>query len=452
MAVTIKLPDWFTAAGYKLPAKFPMSLRKDGYAKSFNNQMKWVCGCISPREAVARLHARIKAGDFDRKQPLMLKATEPDGQQVVTVKELSNLYMGWLRQRIETKKPRPFKARTYEDYRLAIQLFNDTRWTDGGGNSDRLANQPAVKLGPAQFAAYASRIPGQSPYTRDRYIAPIVAMYKWGVENDHLPHPVKMGSDMKKTSKDERRDSRANIQKEFSRDEVRKLVTAAADKPLWISMVLLGLNAGFHNADLGALPREVVELDRRVIEFRRGKKGRAYRKAPLWRETIDALRSYRRPEPGDKRFLKRPDVYGPCFEKHGDLFFLTTFAMPLSRACEERSERGTLLSANRVDAAAGEFYKLMKAADVHSVGRGLSGLRTTFRTLAEGMPVKDDDAINLIMGHTDRHISAEYVERFPEAKLYAVVDHVWRELFEGWTSELPTQVPAAAADPAAVPS
>jgi integrase len=72
-----------------------------------------------------------------------------------------------------------------------------------------------------------------------------------------------------------------------------------------------------------------------------------------------------------------------------------------------------------------EFRKLCKDAGVYQEARGFYALRHTFQTI--GDETGDYLAVKQVMGHIDGSISATYRERFPDAQLVAIVNHV-----HGW--------------------
>src|SRR5262249_2596676 len=95
----------------------------------------------------------------------------------------------------------------------------------------------------------------------------------------------------------------------FTAAEVRALVGGALvvgkDGPELVrpgvalrAMLLLAINCGLGNSDLGNLPLSALDLDRGWLDFPRPKTGIA-RRCPLWVETVSALREAlaRRPEP-----------------------------------------------------------------------------------------------------------------------------------------------------------
>jgi integrase len=140
-------------------------------------------------------------------------------------------------------------------------------------------------------------------------------------------------------------------------------------------MVLLGLNAGLSNADVGRLPRDALDLDGGWLTFPRPKTGIA-RRAALWPETVAAVRAAlaKGPDPND------PGDAGLAFiTKHGTAWDKDT-------------------RAHRVSA---EFAKLLRKVGING-GRKFYSLRHTYRTAADG--AKDQPAAGLTMGHEVAHM------------------------------------------------
>jgi len=54
-------------------------------------------------------------------------------------------------------------------------------------------------------------------------------------------------------------------------------------------MILLGINCGLGNKDVGNLPASSIDLERGWLDYPRGKTG-VTRRCPLWPETVEAIR------------------------------------------------------------------------------------------------------------------------------------------------------------------
>lgn len=140
------------------------------------------------------------------------------------------------------------------------------------------------------------------------------------------------------------------------------------------AMILLALNAGFGNTDLGELSLPTIRraLKSGWIDYERGKTG-ARRLAWLWPETIHAVERYlrHRPEPIDAA--------------HADLVFLTEFGYPFITDTKDQ-----------IAIACG---RLICRLGLVRLGRNFYSLRRTYRTIAAD--VGKEIAIDLSMGHAD---------------------------------------------------
>ena len=234
-------------------------------------------------------------------------------------------------------------------------------------------------------------------------------MFKFAWDNGLIDRPVLCGQEFKRPSKKVLRVHRAKKgAKLFTAEQIRRLLDAAS--PAMRAMILLGINGGMGNADCGYLPRTAVNLETSMIDFPRPKTGVA-RRVPLWPETVEAIRvaSAMRPDPKD--------------DEHADLMFVTKYGQPWAKETSDPT-------------VAKEFAKLLRRLQMNPrKGAGFYTLRHVFRTISD--EVKDQPAINHIMGHSPGDMASEYRERISDARLKAVTDHVRGWLFAEAASESP---------------
>ncbi|MCI0376875.1 MAG: hypothetical protein L0215_04670 [Gemmataceae bacterium] len=186
----------------------------------------------------------------------------------------------------------------------------------------------------------------------------------------------------------------------FSRKEILALLAAAGTQVK--AMILLGINAGFGNADCGNLPLSAVNLDAGWIDFPRPKTG-INRRCALWPETVQAIR---------EAIAMRTE---PKTAKHSSLLFTTSHGGSWSKETSDNP-------------VAKEMAKLLKSLRINGrKGLGFYTLRHTFRTVADES--KDQPAVDFIMGHEVPHMSAVYRETISDARLKAVADQVRNWLF-----------------------
>ncbi len=220
-------------------------------------------------------------------------------------------------------------------------------------------------------------------------------MLNFAFNNGLIERPIQFG-EFKRPKKVAFRRLRAKIGSRMIEPPDLKRILDSADVQLR-AMILLGLNAGFGNADCGTLPIGAVDLKKGWIEFPRPKTG-VERRVPLWQETIlaikEVLESRKTPNDGVQH----------------DLLFVTKFGASWHVDDKPRS------------AISAEFRKLIVKLKLYQRGRSFYTLRHIFQTVAE--ETGDETATKRIMGHADGSMSDHYRERFPDARLLRVVQHV----------------------------
>ncbi len=250
------------------------------------------------------------------------------------------------------------------------------------------------------------------PYRLADAVQKTRTIFKWAYESGLMDRPVRFGPNFKKPSQAVMRKHRSNSEdKLFSAEEIRTLYDAAL--PQLKAMILLGINCGFGNSDCAALPQKALDLDGGWVRFDRPKTGIA-RRAPLWPETVVAIRA---------ALAIRPAPENP---RDKGLVFLTRFGNPWVRVRDDGKQAA-------INSVTLEFGKLLKKCDMNRGGVGFYSLRHSFRTVADA--VRDQTAIRLIMGHTDASIDARYVERIDDDRLQTVVECVRTWLGLPWVEK-----------------
>ena len=243
-------------------------------------------------------------------------------------------------------------------------------------------------------SALAKRF-GPVRLTRD--IKQVRMIFRYCYEAGHLDAPLRFGPHFKPPKERELRLNRENSElKLFSAAELTTLIHIAP-MPLR-AMVLLSLNAGFGNHDVGLLRFNDLSLKQGWHNMRRPKTGIS-RRAKLWPDTVDAITEsiHRRPETND------PDV--------DDLVFLTKYRLSWYKE-------------TRANPLAREFRKLLDKCKLYRLGRTFYALRHTFETIAGES--RDQVAVDHIMGHVPGVMSARYRERISDERLEAVSEFVYK--------------------------
>ena len=225
-------------------------------------------------------------------------------------------------------------------------------------------------------------------------------IFRHGYEAGLIDKPVRYGPDFKRPSRKVLRKARAaKGPRMFEAADLRKMVAAAGVQLK--AMILLGVNCGHGNADVGTLPLSALDLDGGWANHPRPKTG-VGRRAALWPETVKAVRA---------ALAKRP---APKGDAHAGLVFVTKYG-------------GTWAKSDADNPVSKEVSKLLKALGLKRDGLNFYALRHTFETV--GGETRDQAAVDHVMGHAREDMAGVYRERIGDDRLKAVGDHVHDWLF-----------------------
>src|SRR5262249_12525389 len=207
----------------------------------------------------------------------------------LTVKDLANAFLNSKQRLVDAGELSP---RTWACYKEAcdavVAAFGTARLVAdlAAGGFARLRSQLAGRYGPHGLGVR---------------IQCARSAFKFAFESGLTATPTRFGPGFKRPSKKTLRLHRARQgAKLFTAAGGRALgggaLVVGADGPELVragpqlrAMVLLGINCGLGNHDCGALPIAALDLDRGWLDYPRPKTGLA-RRAPLWSETVAALR------------------------------------------------------------------------------------------------------------------------------------------------------------------
>lgn len=257
-------------------------------------------------------------------------------------------------------------------------------------------------IGPDDFESFRAEIAkNRSKTTLGNIINRIRSVFNWAFDNNLIDRPVKFGTSFDKPSRRHvKHEANERGERLFEPEQILDLVDAAS--PPMRAIILLGINTGIGNLDVGQMRFKHVELSTGWMDYPRLKTANA-RRAKLWPETLRAIRDYLDGRPEESKL-----------DEHQDVIFLTRYRMPWSTP------------KNSADPISREFKKLVTALELPS-GLSYYRLRHTFRTVADGS--LDQPAINLCMGHSDRSMGDHYRHRISNERLEAVASHVHGWLF-----------------------
>lgn len=242
------------------------------------------------------------------------------------------------------------------------------------------------------------------------------SLFKYAYDAEPIDRPIRFGPGFKRPGKKTLRKARKeNGARMFESTDLLQIIHKA--KVQLKAIILLGINCGFGNADVGRLPLSALDLQHGRVDYPRPKTG-IDRRCPFWPETVEALRKAiaKRPKP------KNPDDAGLVFiTKHGGRWSKEA-VLP-----EELTEE-TKIGVD--DPISNAFKKVLVALKIERRRRGFYALRHTFETIAGDS--RDQVAVDFIMGHSpdSGDMSAVYRERVSDERLRAVADHVHAWLFK----------------------
>jgi len=186
-------------------------------------------------------------------------------------------------------------------------------------------------------------------------------------------------------------------------------------------MMLLGVNCGFGNADCARLNMEHLDLSAAWAVFPLPKT-EVDRRAPLWPETIAAIKA---------AMADRPEPAKPEYANH---VFLTR----QGNTWESKNPKGG------DSPVSDEFAKLKDGLGIERRGAGFYSMRHVTETVGKTLFPPDQEALDYILGHGEAadDMGAVYNELAPDDKrLKRVSDHIRGWLF---SDSIQSRQPSAA--------
>jgi integrase len=358
---------------------FPLTPRGDGrWCKRIRGKLFYFKGTAD--EALAEW-LRVKDDLLAGRTP------RPSGDGF-TLRALCNHFLTSKQTLLDSRE---ITARTFEDYHATCERlgkqFGFTRLVDdlGPADFDKLRAEIAKVWGPVRLGNEIQR-------TR--------TVFKYGFDAGLMDKPVRFGPTFKRPSKKVLRIERAKKgARMFEAADIRKLLDVASVQ--FKAMILLGINCGFGNSDVGHLPLSAIDSAGGWINFPRPKTG-INRKCKLWQETVAALATAieLRPKAKDKA--------------NDGLAFITKYGLSWAK-----STRDIPITK--------ELRKLLDEHKLYRPGLGFYALRHTFETI--GGETADQVAVDHVMGHARDDMASTYRERISDERLQAVAEHVRQWLF-----------------------
>jgi integrase len=381
----------------KKPAKphpqFPLFPHATGrWAKKIRQKLHYfgkVADDPDGTKALDRLHRELPyLKDGRVPPPANISADAP------TVRDLVNSFLTHKTEQLDTGEVSP---RTFDDYHSAGRLVIDAFGPD----------RPLDDLRPDDFRLLRRQLAkGVGLVTLKNRVRRIRSIIKFALDAGVVKTAIETGVAFRIPSADAlEREKAKNGGRMVEAEELRKIIEEA--DPVMKAAVLLAINAGYGNTDIANLTTDHLDLESGWSRFPRPKTG-APRKAPLWPETVEAVRKALdiRPRPKDASDSK--------------LVFLTTHGQRWVRVQER--EPGKWIQSDSLQTM---FRILLRKLNLYRPGLSFYSIRHAFLTIAEES--RDFPAVKMIMGHRDSSMSGHYRERISDARLRAVVETV-----RGW--------------------
>ncbi|HEV2968397.1 MAG TPA: hypothetical protein VGY55_00320 [Pirellulales bacterium] len=329
----------------------------------------------------------------------------------LTVGELVNRYLTVKRRLVDNGE---LSARHWADMRtigaMLVQKFDRQR--------------PVADLAADDFAELrADLAAGRGLVTLANQIERVRIIFRWAYDAGLLASPLRFGPDFRPPSNAIlRREKQKRGAKLFEAAELRKIIDAA-QQPLK-AMILLGVNAGLGNADVGRLHERHLDLQTGWLDYPRPKTA-VGRRAWLWPETVAAIKEAiaDRPEPKDKAEA------GLVFLRADGGSWYVELELPAPKAGangdEHHDEKTKLPSTSNPVSYA--MRRLMRSLGLQRPGLGFYTLRHVFLTIGEES--RDHIAVAHVMGHVVPGMGTAYRETVSDERLRAVCEHVRAWLF-----------------------
>lgn len=356
---------------------FPHATRR--WAKKIRGRMHYFGPWDDPDGALQKY--------LDQKDALHRGLTPADTREGLTVFLLCGKFLTTKKRMMEAGE---LSVHSYRDYtkvcKRLIKMFGKARLVVDLRPDDfeRLRTKLAKTYGPVRLGNEINR-------TR--------IVFNYGLKSGLIDKPMVYGEGFRRpTKKTLRKHRQEQGPKMFQADEIRRMLDAAK-QPLK-AMILLGVNCGFGNSDVGTLPLDAVNLDTAWLNYARPKTG-IDRRCPLWSETVAALKEW---------LVMRPD---PKNMEHAGLVFITAKGDGWAKATSDNP-------------VSKETRKLLDRIGVNG-HRSFYCLRHTLQTI--GDEARDFLAVRHIMGHVGADIADAYREKVSDDRLRAVAEHVRSWLF-----------------------
>jgi integrase len=180
-------------------------------------------------------------------------------------------------------------------------------WKDYKATCDRIIahlgkTRAAADLRAEDFEEYRAKVAKNwGLVATSNEVNRVRVVFKYAYDSDLLSRPLKFGPQFKRVPKKASKKHKAKHVAEHGKKlleaaDIRSLIDEAS--PPMKAMILLAINTGMGNSDVGHLPLSAINLTSGWLDYPRPKTGED-RRCLLWQETLDAIREYlpKRPMP-----------------------------------------------------------------------------------------------------------------------------------------------------------
>lgn len=396
---SVKSPSRRKKAAGKPHKNFPLTPHPSGqFCKKISGKIFYFGTVSDPDAALQRYHEHAKGLHGGQ-------INQIDRSGELTIAELANEFLAAKeRKRASGDIEGATFVEYHRDCELMVKYF---------GRHHEVASITRKEL--AGYRDYLAK--GVNATTLNNRIGNARSIFKFAYDRELIDRPVRFGEDFKRPERRLLRRAKAKAGRvHFHADEIRRLLDVAP--PVLRAMLLLGINAGLGNTDIGNLPASCVDLERGWLDYARVKTG-VQRRCPLWPETVEAI---------ERAVEEMARHRRPRSTAAKGLLFVTRTGLPYTRA-EYHSSRNGKPQVVMHDAVASAIQKAMKKADITLKGLGFYGLRRSFETI--GAETGNQVACDHIMGHVPHtsDMGAVYRQHVAESALRQVTDHVRQWLF-----------------------
>ena len=378
---------------------FPLTPHRSGqFCKKIRGKIFYFGKVDDPETALKRYHEHCR--DLHSG-----KATRVERTDEITVAELANEFLSAKDRKRENGD---IEAATFVEYHRDCELFVTFF---GRGRSVPSITRDDL----ADYREFLSR--GANATTLSNRVGNARSIFKFAYDKELIDKPVRFGDEFKRPERRVIRRAKAKSGRtHFLAAEIRQLIAGAS--PDQRAMILLGINCGIGNKDIGNLPSSSIDLERGWLDYPRGKTG-VERRCPLWPETVAAIRESMAIA-AKKKIKRRPESLG--------LLFVTRGGMPCVRETFVPSRNGKPHVVPH-DVIKTAIQRGLKRAGISQKGLGFYGLRRSFETI--GSETGNQVAVDHIMGHVpaSSDMGAVYRQHVAESALRQVTEHVHDWLF-----------------------